>query len=303
VYASEAVSLPPSGRLDTTGDPTAAGVAVYPADATVASIADSLQAGTVTAVVGEDAQAVLMQACASDGRSFGFARDSWGPGPSVVAANPRGDRIDTHLFVGVDLPSDLLWTLGAAFETAGPGCTLRQDSADASGRVTGGTRPVGASRIRGVNDAGGFDRWDRVAATGDARGAGYVVDIAGTIFAGAAARRASEYRSDRIRLVSHTDGQVESAGLGTGGVAADALRTDDRSRLPDGVVELAATADRDTARRSFTACQRAVVATDTADEQFGYTANGRFRWRNPGLFDDELWHHHTPGRAVWHPRW
>ncbi|GAB6862520.1 hypothetical protein JCM17092_26090 [Haloplanus litoreus] len=130
-----------------------------------------LQAETATAVVGADAQAALMEACAADGRSYGFARNSWGPETSVVAATPSGDRIDTHLFVGVDLPDDLLWELDDALVTTGPECTLRQNSSEHSERFTEDTQPVSISRIRGVNDVGGFDRWDRVRAMRHADGA------------------------------------------------------------------------------------------------------------------------------------
>lgn len=303
VFAAEGVTLPRAESLDRTADPSNADVAVYPADASVDSITDSLQAETATAVVGADAQAALMEACAADGRSYGFARNSWGPETSVVAATPSGDRIDTHLFVGVDLPDDLLWALDDALVTTGPECTLRQNSSEHSERFTEDTQPVSISRIRGVNDVGGFDRWDRVRATRHAGGAGYVVDLTGTIFAGPAARHDSNYRSDQIRLVTHTDGQVESATLGVGGVSVDALQTDDRSKRSDGVVEQAVTPESDAARQSFTACQRAVITTDTVEKQFSYTANGRFRWRKSGLLDDDLWHHHTPGQAVWYPRW
>lgn len=303
VFAAEDIILPGAESLDRTADPSTADVAVYPADVSLTSITDSLQAETVTAIVGTDAQAALMEACAADGRSYGFARNSWGPETSVVAATPSGDRIDTHLFVGVDLPDDLLWALDEAFVTAGPECTLRQTSSDPSEGFTGDAQPVSISRIRGVNDVGGFDRWDRVRATRHGDGAGYVVDITGTIFAGPAARHASNYRSDQIRLVTHSDGQVESHSLGIGGAPVDALQTDDRSKRSEGVVEQAVTPESDAARQSFTACQRAVITTDTVEEQFSYTANGRFRWRKAGLFDDDLWHHHTPGRAVWYPRW
>lgn len=303
VFAAEEVSLPRAESLNRTADPSTADVVVYPADASVEAITSSLQAETVTAVVGTDAQATLMEACAADGRSYGFARNSWGPETSVVAANPRDDRIDTHLFVGVDLPDDLLWALDEAFVATGPECTLCQDSSDHPERFTGTTQPVSISRIRGVNDVGGFDRWDRVSATRHADGADYIVDISGTIFAGSAARQASNYRSDQIRLVTHTDGQTEYVGLGIGGVPVDALQIDDRSNRSDGVVELAVTPGSDASRQSFTACQRAVITTETVEEQFSYTANGRFRWQKSGLFDDDLWHHHTPGQAVWYPRW
>ena len=108
MFAAEDVTLPRAESLDRTADPSTADVAVYPADGHVESLIASLETGTVTAVVGTDAQAALMEACAADSRSYGFARNSWGPETSVVAANPRDDRIDTHLFVGVDLPDDLL---------------------------------------------------------------------------------------------------------------------------------------------------------------------------------------------------
>ncbi|GAB3316799.1 hypothetical protein GCM10027355_11240 [Haloplanus salinarum] len=303
VFAAEGVTLSRAESLDRTSDPSNADVAVYPADASVDSITDSLQAETATAVVGADAQAALMEACAADGRSYGFARNSWGPETSVVAATPSGDRIDTHLFVGVDVPDDLLWALDDALLTTGPECTLRQNGSEHSERFTEDTQPVSISRIRGVNDVGGFDRWDRVRATKHAGGAGYVVDITGTIFAGPTARHASNYRSDQIRLVTHADGQVESATLGVGGVPVDALHIDDRSKRSDGVVEQAVTPESDAARQSFTACQRAVITTDTVEEQFSYTVNGRFRWRRSGLLDDDLWHYHTPGQAAWYPRW
>jgi len=303
VFAADGVTLPRVESLDSTADPSSADIAVYPADANVDSITDSLQAETVTAVVGADAQAALMEACVADGRSYGFARNSWGPETSVVAATPSGDRIDTHLFVGVNLPDDLLWAPDDALVTTGPECTLRQKSLDNSERFTEDIQPVSISRIRSVNDVGGFDRWDRVPATRHAGGAGYVVDITGSMFADPASKHASNYRSDQIRLVTHADGQVESASLGTGGVPAEDLRTDDRSKHSDGVVEQTVTPESDAARQSFTACQRAAITSEPIEEQFSYTTNGRFRWRKPGLFDDDLWHHHTPGRAVWYPRW
>lgn len=303
VFAAEGVTLSRAESPDRTADPSSADVAVYPADANVDSITDALQTETVTAVVGTDAQTALMEACAADGRSYGFARNSWGPETSVVAATPSGDRIDTHLFVGVDLPDDLLWALDDAFETTGPECTLRQNSLDNSERVTGDTQPVSISRIRGVNDVGGFDRWDRVHATRHADSAGYVVDITGAILAGPASKHASDYRSDQIRLVTHADGQVESVSLGTGGVPVEALQIDDRSKHSEGVVEQTVTSESDAARQCFKTCQHSFITTDPIEEQFSYTANGRFRWRTPGLFDDDLWHHHTPGQAVWYPGW
>jgi hypothetical protein len=298
VFAAEEVTLPRAESLDRTADPSTADVAVYPADGHVESLIASLKRGTVTAVVGTDAQAALIEACAADGRAYGFARNSWGPETSVVAANPHDDRIDTHLFVGVDLPDDLLWVLDEAFVTAGPECALRGNRSDRSERVRENPQSVSVSRIRGVNDIGGFDRWDRVRATRHADGASYVVGITGTIFAGSAARHASNYRSDQIRLVTHAEGQIESANVGVGGVPIDALQTDDRSKHSDGVVEQAVAPESDAARQSFTACQRAVIVTPAVEEQFSYTANGPFRWRKPGVFDDDLWHHHTPGRAV-----
>lgn len=303
LHAADEVSVPRVDGLDRTADPSSADVAVYPTDADVDSLASALQAGTVTAVVGTDAQATVMDVCASDGRSYGFARNSWHPEPAVVAANPGDDHLDTHLFVGLDLPDDLPWALGEAFATAGPACGFREPSSGAPEWVEDRVRPVGTSRIRGLNDVGGFDRWDRVGATSLSDGAGYLVEMTGTVFSGPAARQPSDYTSDQVRLVTHFDEPVESTLLGMGDVPADALQIEDRTERSAGVAEMAASPETGAARQSFTACLRAAVATETAETPFGYIGNGRFRWRKSGLFDDDLWHHHTPGAAVWYPRW
>jgi hypothetical protein len=303
LHAADGVSIPRVGGLDRTADPSNADVAVFPTDADVETLVSALQEGTVTAVVGTDAQATLMDVCASDGRSYGFARNSWHPEPAVVAANPGDDHLDTHLFVGLDLPDDLPWALGEAFATAGSACGFREGSSDAPEWIEDRTRPVGTSRIRGLNDVGGFDRWDRVSATPLPDGAGYLVEMTGTIFAGSAARQPSDYTSDQVRLVTHFDEQVEYTRLGTGDIPADTLQIEDRTERSEGVAELAVTSENGAARQSFTACQRAAVTTETAAESFGYIGNGRFRWRKSGLFDDDLWHHHTPGAAVWYPHW
>jgi hypothetical protein len=303
LYVAADVTVPTVDGLARSPNPTDADIAVFPAGAKDVVLA-ALDTGTVAAVVGTDAQATLMAACAADGRSYGFARNSWNPDSSVVAAVPGESRIDTHLFVGLVLPDDLPWALGEVVATDSPGCSFRQGASNSPDQFAGQLEPLGTSRIRGLNDAGGFDRWDRVrAATGrDGSDRAYVIEIMGTIYARSAARRGSDYVADQVRLVADTDGAVTDVDLGTGGVPAEELRIDDRTDRSEGELELRATPQSDAARRSFTACQQAVVVTETARSPFDYLANGRFRWRNPGLLDDELWHHHTPGRAVWYPR-
>lgn len=303
LYVADGVPFPDVDGARRVSDVADADVAVFPPDTDPESVGNALASGVVAAVVGTDAQSSLRSACESTDRSYGFARDSWGGEETVVVGTPRDGTVDTHLFAGVDVADDVPWALGEAFDARGPPCELGSETDAVPDEVADRLEPVGASRIRGVNDAGGFDRWDRVRAASNPDGSlEYVVDVSGTIFAGRAARTGSRYASDRVRLVAETDDRIEGVGLGAGGVPADDVRVEDRSDRGEGVVELAATADGDDARRSFTACQRAYVVSEADEPSVAYTANGRFRWRKSGLLDDEYWYHHTPGRARWRPR-
>ena len=108
LYVAEGVPLPDGADVVTVDDPVGGHVALFPADLSDTEGALYALAGsTPVAVVGRDAQDTLMDICAADGRSYGFASNSWGPGTRVAAAVPLGDSLVTHLFNGSKIPNSL----------------------------------------------------------------------------------------------------------------------------------------------------------------------------------------------------
>lgn len=284
----------PIDGVTTVADPAAADLAVFSA-ADAEAVRAALAAGTTALVVGADARPTAEQACDADGRSYGFYSDSWGGDENAVAAVPRSDALETHVFSDVAVPDDLPWALA---ETVSP---PRDDALDARpstavpSSVADSLIPVGASRIRIRTRPGGIERWDRVRAASGSDRTWIVLETTATIAGGR-----EGFDADRIRLVDHVDERLEA-------VDADARPTDGveirpRGDRSDGHAEHAFLPADGAARRSFTAFQRVVVTAPTVPEPFTYTANGRFRWCDPGLLADDHWYQHTPGRAVWYHR-
>ena len=298
VFLAPGVEFPDGTAAETVTNRAAADVAVYPSgDGSVAPVADALAADTPVAVAGSDAQWTLMRACADDGRSYGFARDSWGPETRVVAADPFDDRIDTHLFVGATLPRDLPWALGEAL-----GSTVAPDDCTApveSPLVPADASLVGASRIRGRNDVAGFDRWDRVWTVRGSTPAVFVAERQGRIFGGDAAANDGRYRADGVTLVTEFDAGFDAVGPAAG--ERNGLSIGNESDPIENEARHAFATTTDATRESFTACQRSRVVVDAFEAPFSYVGNGRFAWRDLRLLDDDVWNHHTPGRAVWYP--
>ena len=298
VYAAD-VSLPDG--VDRVDDPAAADVAAFPADdSSVAPATDALAADTPVAVVGADAQWTAMHVCDADGRSYGFASNGWGPNVRVVAVTPSSDHLLTHRFVGVDAPADLPWVLGEVVTPTREDCTLASVASVVPDGVESGAELVGASRTLGRNDAAGFDRWDRVRTAAGDGWAAAVVDVAATILAGSEVAGGDDrYRADRVRLVAEFEASLD--GVAPAARTAAGLRVGNRSDPTENTAEHVYSPTTDATRRSFTACQRSYVTADETPRPFSYTANVRFRWRDPRPLRDDRWTHHTPGRAVWYP--
>lgn len=298
VFVADGVTVPSTDGVATVADPAEADVAVFPpGDDSVAAVARVLRNDTPVAVAGTDAQWTVMQACDETERSYGFASDGWGPDTRVAAAVPRESHLDTHAFVGAELPRDLPWALGELFDPLRGDCAIPVESPS----VPDAAVPVGASRIRGLNDVGGFDRWDRVRTASDDSGTSFFVDTEATIDAGSRDGGAGAYRSDQVRLAADFDGFVADVGPGTaegdGLTATHTVVSDDSAGTS---VDHTFSPPDDT-RESFTACTRAKVTVEAFEAPFSYVANARFRWRDPQLLEDDTWGHHTPGNAVWYP--
>ncbi len=300
VYAAD-VPLPDDAGVRTVDDPAAADVAAFPAgDSSVAPATDALAAGTPVAVAGEDAQWTATHVCDADGRSYGLSSDAWGPNTRVVAVTPSPDHLLTHRFVGVGVPADLPWVLAEVVSPTREDCTLPAVASVVPDGVESGAALAGVCRTLGRNDVAGFDRWDRVrTAAGDGWTAA-VVDVAATVLAGSEVSGGDDrYHADGVRLVAEFEASLD--GVAPAARTAAGLRVENRSDPTTNAARHAYSPTTDAARRSFTACQRSYLTADEMPRPFSYTANVRFRWRDPRLLDDDRWTHHTPGRAVWYP--
>jgi hypothetical protein len=127
-----------------------------------------------------------------------------------------------------------------------------------------------------------------------------VVDIDGRIAGGEAAGGDGQYAADQVRLAASFDDRLRATAPRAGDTEGLAIERD--VDTADDAVDHRYAATSDRTRRAFTACQRSLVTASARPDAVSYTANGRFRWRNARLLrEDDHWHHHTPGRAVWYP--
>jgi len=161
-------------------------------------------------------------------------------------------------------------------------------------------RSLGVSYLHGRNDVARFDRRDTVRAATDTDQADLVVDIRGTIYAGSEVGGDGRYVADQIRLEASFDNHLSATAPQSGDTENLVVQRD--VDMADDALEHRFAPTSDKTHRRFTACQHSLVIASEMPEPFSYTANGRFRWRNPRFIrEDDRWHHHTPGRAVWYP--
>ncbi|WP_276273814.1 hypothetical protein [Haloarcula litorea] len=293
VFAAADVSLPDT-EADRTDDPAEATLAVYP-PGTTDRVRRRLAAGTPTAVAGPDAQGTLLRACRRLDARCGFVQEGWEPDLRIAAAVPRGGRLDTHLFVGTELPGDLPWTLAETLDPPERRCVVPFRHVGRRGEHV----PAGIARIRGRGPVGNLDRRDFLSYRRDDDGdPAVVVDTTATITGGAAAGADERYRADRVVLAADFDARLDD--VGPGARATDEVTVRDLSDDTENAARQVFTPAAEATRRSLTACSRCRVVPDALDDGFSYVGNVRFRWRNPRfLRSDETWVHHTPGRAVW----
>lgn len=297
LFLADGVAFPAVDGVTEVTDAADADLAVFPAEeSAVERVAAALAEDTPAAVAGEHAQLILMRACRRADRSHGFASDSWGSDTRVAAAVPRTGTLSTHLFVDARGSADLPWALGEVFDPAAGDCTHPVESPALAGSIR-----IGTARVRGRNDAAGFDRRDRVWTVPDADRTAMIVEQEATILAGEADEGDAAYRADRVELVAEFDQAVAAVGPGT--VDGDGLSISQSGGTGGGpgTVSHAFEPTAEGTRRSFTACQRARVSAETVAAPFSYTANARFQWRDSRLLGDDLRNHHTPGQAVWYP--
>ncbi|MBX0295631.1 hypothetical protein [Haloarcula nitratireducens] len=298
VFVDSQVPVPDRAEFDRTNDTTAADVAVFaPTEANVEQVAVTLADGTPVAVAGADAQWTLMQACRELDASYGLASSGWGAQTRFVAAVPRGDRLDTHVFVGAELPRDLPWALSETLSPRAQSCTVPFERVELPDDVT----RLGTARIRGRNDVAGFDRLDSVRVRTDDEDVSPVfVDTSATIWSGEAADGDDRYRADSVALAAEFDARLDR--IGPGSQTTESLTVADESDTTEDEARQVFTPETDATRDRFTACSRCRVIPDELGDRFSYLANARFRWRDPRLLrSDDVWSHHTPGEAVWYP--
>lgn len=301
LYVADGVPLPEGADPLTVEDPTGGRIALFPTDLSdTAEPLSALKGSTPVAVVGRDAQGALMDLCAADGRSYGFASDSWGPETRVAAAVPLGDSLVTHLFEGSELPRELPQVTDRILNPPRFDCTVDADLPTLPDGFDDRTRTLGSSFVHGRNDVGGFVRRDTVRAASEADRTNIVLGISGTIYAGSNVSGDSRYNADQVRLVASFDNHLRTTAPPVGETDDLTVRRD--VDMAEDAVEHRFTPASDQARRRFTACQHSLVTASEMPDPFSYTANGRFRWRNPRFIrEDDRWHHHTPGRGVWYP--
>ncbi|RZV06117.1 hypothetical protein BDK88_4074 [Natrinema hispanicum] len=301
LYVAEGVPLPDGADVVTVDDPVGGHVALFPADLSDTEGALYALAGsTPVAVVGRDAQDTLMDICAADGRSYGFASNSWGPGTRVAAAVPLGDSLVTHLFNGSKIPNSLPQVLDRLRNPPAAGCTVDEELSTLPDGLNEQTMSLGVSYLHGRNDVARFDRRDTVRAATGTDQADLVVDIRGTIYAGSEVGGDGRYVADQVRLEASFDNHLSATAPPAGETENLVVQRD--VDMADDALEHRFAPASDETRQGFTACQHSLVIAPEMPESFSYTANGRFRWRDPRFIrKDDRWHHHTPGRAVWYP--
>jgi hypothetical protein len=297
VFIAEGVDFPNPGAVSSVKDSASADVSVYPSgDDQVQQVRGCLTDGRPAVVVGANAQWTVMQACADSDRRYGFTQNGWGPTDRIAAAVPKQGRLDTHKFVGAELPRDLPWAVSEVLEPSLPECPEPLDL-----EVPDGATTIGRSRIRGVNDVGGFDRWDTLRLAAKTEPAVVSVDMQATMYGGSTQSDTSSYKPDRIRFVSDfperitgmspQDADIDGLTVETTGSAGSETTLMQYTFTPQEKIDL----------WSFAACTRMQFQTRDTEPPISYDSNGRFRWRDPQLLDDDTWVHHTPGQAVWYP--
>lgn len=297
VFMAEGVDFPNVEAVSFVGEESSADVSVYPSgDDHVQQVRDCLADGQPAVVAGPDAQWTVMQACAKSDRRYGFAQNGWTPTDRIAAAVPKQGRLDTHKFVGAELPRDLPWAVSEVLDPQLPDYPEPLDL-----QIPDGSTTIGRSRIRGVNDVGGFDRWDIVRLAAKAEPAVISLDLQATIYGGATPKDASSYKPDRIRFVSDGPGNITGTSPRDTDLDSLAVETTDSAGSDESLMQYTFTPQKNAELRSFAACTRTQFQTDDTEPPISYDSNGRFRWRDPQLLEDDTWVHHTPGEAVWYP--
>jgi hypothetical protein len=301
LYVADGVPLPDGVDVITVDDPVGGDVALFPADLSdMDKPLSALDGATPVAFVGRKAQAPLMDLCAADGRSYGFSSNGWGPETRVAAAVPLGDSLGTHTFEGNDVPSALPRILDRLLNPPRPQCSVDSELSALPDGFDDRARTVGSSYLYGRNGVARFVRRDTVRVAPGPDRTAIVVDITGTIYAGSQVGGDGSYVADQVRLVTSFDDRLQAS-------APPAADTDDLAVQRDlndaeDTVEHRFTPTTKESRQQFTACQHSLVTAPEPRNPFTYTANCRFRWRNPRFVrEDDHWHHHTPGVAMWYP--
>lgn len=297
VFVTDEVAFPNAETVSFVKNESSADVSVYPSgDDQIQQIRDCLTDGQPAVVAGADAQWTVMQACADSGRRYGLTQSGWKPTDRIAAAVPKQGRLDTHKFVGTELPRDLPW---AVSELLTPLLSDRPMTLELE--VPDSSQTIGRSRIRGVNDVGGFDRWDTVRVAADAEPAVVSVDIQATVYGGSTLKDTSSYEPDRIRFVSDFPGRITQTAPQNTHVGSLIVNISESIDPENSLMRYTFTPQEKAELGSFTACARAIFQTQDTEPPISYTSNGRFRWRDSRLLEDDTWVHHTPGEAVWYP--
>ncbi|RLM34679.1 hypothetical protein DVK01_13400 [Haloarcula sp. Atlit-120R] len=272
-------------------------MSVYPSgDDQVQQVRDCLTDGRPAVVAGADAQWTVMQACADSERRYGFTQNGWGPTDRIAAAVPKQGRLDTHKFVGAELPRDLPWAVSEVLEPSLPECPAPLELEGPDGATT-----IGRSRIRGVNDVGGFDRWDTLRMAANVDPAVVSVDMQATVYGGSTQSDTSSYKPDRIRFVSDFPGKISGMSPQDAGLDSLTVEATSNTGPETTLTQYTFTPRGKRYQGAFAACARTQFRTRKTEPPISYDSNGRFRWRDPQLLDDDTWVHHTPGQAVWYP--
>ena len=301
LYVADGVRLPDGADPQTVEDPAGGRVALFPSDDLDREAAlSALRGATPVAVVGRSAQAALMDLCAADGRPYGFASNSWGPESRVAAAAPSKGGLVTHVFEGVEVPSGLAGAVDAVLNPPRTACAVDAELSDRPAGFDEEARTLGASYVHGRNGVAAFTRRDAVRVAGGADRTHVELELRGTIRGGEAAGGDGAYAADQVRLVASFDGEVRSTAPPADEAAGLEVRRG--AAAADDAVDHRFTQSGDEVRPEFTACQRSLVTAAGTPDPFSYVGNARFQWRDRRVLrDDDLWHHHTPGRGVWYP--
>jgi hypothetical protein len=302
LYVADGVSLPDGAEPLTVGDPTGGRLALFPAtDPDRDEALAALRGATPVAVVGRDAQATLAALCAEDGRAYGLAGESWEPTTRVAAVVPYGEVLATHVFEGVGVPGGLPDALDRILNPPRAACEVDPELPGYPNGFDDRGRALGTAYVHGRNEAGRFTRRDALRIAPGPDRTRVVLSMRGTIQdRGGVDSSGDRYDADRIRLVASFDDPLHSTAPPTG--ETDGLTVRREEDGSDDAVDHGFESTSDRTRRGFTACQRSLLTPTGTPDPFSYVANARFGWRDARLLrEDDHWHHHTPGQAVWYP--